>query len=463
MTVEKVYEWDPYSDQPHVIRDKRTKRRLYVLGAGSSLKTFFVFLLALPFAALVRASRRTTALPASASAVGLGVNVEAPLAEKTPVSLEELADDVDELGIDQLLLRVTLGEPCALAPGLMLADRFADRHLLVDVLQDREHIENRALLVEHLRLVFAEFSRYTDAFKIGNAVNRRKWAFHSLDEYFDFFRVAQQLRDSEFPGIRLLGGGIIDFELPNFARSLLHCHPIKYDAVAALLYVDRRGAPENSQLGANLLGKISWFRSLMRLSNKCEDRLVITETNWPLLHTEPFAPAVGPCMVDEDRQAAYLARYYLLAFASGQVEAVYWHQLVAPGYGLIDNRGRSARRRRAFYALKTISRLFSRSTITDFEQHGSLYVLTAERGEERVTALWTNDTEATLELSALPGANASSSPEDVVIYSLTGEKLRAASSLTVNGDPTYFVQSASVKPAVPESMGSGRSSSTTSG
>lgn len=447
MTVEKLYEWDPYSDQPRVIRDKRAKRRLYVLGAGGSLKTLLVFLLALPFAALMKAVRGSTALPAGASAIGLGVSVEAVLEEKTPVPLEILADDVDELGIDHLLLRVMLGEAANFKPSLMLARRFAGRQLLIDVLQDREHIENHALLVEHLRSVFTEFSHYTDTFKIGNAVNRRKWAFHSLDEYFAFYYTAQHLRDSEFPAIRLLGGSIIDFELPNFARSLLHFQPIRYDAVAALLYVDRRGAPENSQLGADLVGKIGWFRSLMRLSSKCEDRLVITETNWPLLNTEPFAPAVGLCMVDEDRQAAYLARYYLLAFASGQVEAVYWHQLVAPGYGLIDNRGQGARKRRAFYALKTISRLFSRSTIVSFDQRRCCYVLTARRGKELVTAVWTNDTNTTFEVSALPGASEPSSPDDIAIYGLTGEKLRAGGSLTVTGDATYFVRSASVQQA----------------
>jgi hypothetical protein len=307
-------------------------------------------------------------------------------------------------------------------------------------MQDREHIENKTLLVKHLRSVFLSFSPYAKTFKIGNAVNRRKWAFHSLDEYFVFFRTAQRLRDSEFPQVELLGGSIIDFELPNFARSLLHFYPIKYDAVAALLYVDRRGAPENRQLGSNLLGKISWFKSLMRLSSRCEDRLLITETNWPLADTQPFAPAVDDCMVDEEKQAAYLARYYLLAFASGQVEAVYWHQLVAPGYGLIDNRGESVRRRRAFYALKTLNHLFSRSIITSFEELGSVYVLTAKRDNQLLVALWTNDTQASVALSALPVPDASLSSESVVMYSLIGETLDAGPCIAVTGDVTYLVQ-----------------------
>ncbi len=58
--------------------------------------------------------------------------------------------------------------------------------------------------------------------------------------------------------------------------------------------------------------------------------------------------------VDEETQADYLARYYLLALASGMVERVYWWQLVAKGYGLVDPTG--LRRRPAFHALATLAR-----------------------------------------------------------------------------------------------------------
>ena len=440
MTMRDIYEWDHHSDQPHVIRSRRAKRRLYLLGATGSLKTLLVFLLALPPVCLVRLFRRDRRLPAPASGIGLAVNVESPLPDKTPVALDEVAAAVDDLAVDRLLIRVALGTPSRFAPSLAVAERFAHKALLIDVMQDREHIEDPALLREHLRAVFSAFSRFTNSFKIGNAVNRRKWAFHSLDEYFSFFEVAQALRDREFPQLELLGGSIIDFELPNFVRSLMHRRALKYDAVAALLYVDRRGAPENRQLGANLLGKIAWFRSVMRLSSKCTDRLVITETNWPLRGTEPFAPAVGDCMVDEDRQAAYLARYYLLAFASAGVEAVYWHQLVAPGYGLIDNRGAGARRRRAYYALKTIAAFFTGATITAFECRGGIYRLVAERGAQRVTAVWTNDVPAAVDLTDLPSTGDVAVPDACEVYGLTGERMAVAAELAVSGDVTYIVQ-----------------------
>ena len=454
MNLREIYSWDPHSDQPHVIHDRSVKRKLYVLGALGSLKTLLTFSLALIPAWLLRSVRRDHELPAPVSAIGLGVNIESLVDGKTIVPNSELKAAVEELGIEHLLLRVSLGELEKLDDVQDLAECFAGRKLLIDVLQDRQHIEDPALLDESLRRGFSTFSPLTRSFKIGNAINRRKWGFVTLDEYLRFFRAAQDLRDREFPELELIGGSVIDFELDVFSRSVLHFQSIRYDAVAALLYVDRRGAPENTQLGANLIGKVRWFSSLMSLSNKCSNRLLITETNWPLTHTEPYAPAVGDCMVDEQHQAAYLARYYLLAFASGRVEAVYWHQLVAPGYGLIDNRGTSSRRREAFAALRTLVGFFSGSRITGFELQDGIYRLTADCGNRQVAAIWTNDEDRSVPCTDLPFFSAAQSEadsaEELTVYSLTGVQLTLdhggdakgeTATLSLSGDVTYLVRS----------------------
>ncbi len=435
-----LYQWDHHSDQPHVISDKQAKRRLYRLGAIGSLKTLIVSLLALPAAWLVKRLQAPATLPFSASEIGLCVNIESDLAEKTSLGTQQLVEAISELGATSLLIRIPLAKSAQLQPYLDLADQLSGYSLLFDILQDRKHIENPDLLRADLRNIFSQFGKFSQQFKIGNAVNRRKWAFTSLDEYFRFFATAQQIRDAEFPGLKLLGGGIIDFELPNFARSVLHLAPISYDGVAALLYVDRRGAPENRQLAANLQDKIGWFYALMQLSRKTVKDLHITETNWPLVGTEPFAPAVGSCMVDENRQAAYLARYYLLALATGRVRSVYWHQLVAPGYGLIDNRGTSPRKRRAFYAFRTLNQLLSQAEITGFDQNDGLFILGARKGRQKITAIWTNDEEREFNIDKLQVLSASSAPDSIEIVNLAGERIAPASKLKVSGDVTYFIQ-----------------------
>ena len=67
-------------------------------------------------------------------------------------------------------------------------------------------------------------------------------------------------------------------------------------------------------------------------------RSYYAETNWPITGTAPYAPTSETECVSEEEYADFMVRYHLLAFASQHASSVYWHQLIAPGYGLIDNR-----------------------------------------------------------------------------------------------------------------------------
>lgn len=91
-------------------------------------------------------------------------------------------------------------------------------------------------------------------------------------------------------------------------------------------------------MGFTLSDKIALLSTMVWLSPKVGQELHITETNWPISKTAPYAPTSERECVDEEPYADFLLRYYLLAFASQQVDSVSWHQLIAPGYGLIDNR-----------------------------------------------------------------------------------------------------------------------------
>ena len=205
-------------------------------------------------------------------------------------------------------------------------------------MQDRENIEDLVLLQKNLREIFSTLGEVVDIFEIGTTINRSKWGFFSVKEYNNFYKVAYNLKISEFPNITLIGSGVIDFEYHYTAHTLFNFEKYRYDGVSSLLYVDRRGAPENMQLGFALSDKIALLSTMVWLSRKTTQRLFITETNWPLSGTAPYAPTSEFECVNEQSYADFMLRYYLLAFASQQVDSVSWHQLVAPGYGLVDNR-----------------------------------------------------------------------------------------------------------------------------
>ena len=106
-------------------------------------------------------------------------------------------------------------------------------------------------------------------------------------------------------------------------------------------------------MGFSLFDKIRLQRAMMMLSAQVGKKFYITETNWPISKTAPYAPTSEHECVSEEDYAVFMLRYYLLAFATQQVDTVFWHQLIASGYGLVDAR-EGVRKRLAFNVFKTM-------------------------------------------------------------------------------------------------------------
>ena len=67
---------------------------------------------------------------------------------------------------------------------------------------------------------------------------------------------------------------------------------------------------------------------------------------------------------------SYMARYLLLALASGHVTRVHWFRLAARGFGLVDDTDPSARRPRpAYRTLQTLLSHLSSATFTGTGLH----------------------------------------------------------------------------------------------
>ena len=103
------------------------------------------------------------------------------------------------------------------------------------------------------------------------------------------------------------------------------------------LYVDRRGSPYNKQmLFFDLQKKIDFLYEIVSASKKCSNSIYITEFNWPLANTAPYAPTSEKECVAQDKAAQFIKEYFTIAKQTNKIEKVFFHQLVAPGYGLID-------------------------------------------------------------------------------------------------------------------------------
>ena len=401
MNIDKsIFRWDAYSDQPATL-DKRVKWRLRRRSVGSVLKKLSaIFFLPRPVLKTIFQKKRLRTY-LNHDCIGLCVNLERPFEDKKILSGSELAGIIKPLNMRRIAIRIPLCDIDNLQEYVDFIGHFPGYRILVVILQDRNVIEDTKELETSLERIFDALSGMVDCYQIGNAVNRLKWGFVSHDEWFEFFRVAWNLRNRKFPGLKLLGGTVIDFELLDHCRSLRNGFSVNYDGYASLLYVDRRGAPENRQMGFNLENKINLLSRIMKDSNKlnpADARLWITEVNWPLINTGRYSPALDNCRVDEREQLFFLVRYYLLVLATGSVAACYWHQLVAPGYGLIDNRGGIVRERPAFHGFATLCRLFNGAQIERFCRQEDMghYQLAARKEGIEILALWCCGRETTI-------------------------------------------------------------------
>ncbi len=325
--------WDFYSDQPHVIKDRAYKKQMRKKHLIDYIKLFFTALFILPIATLFMKFFKGKQEVSNEDFYGIGVNLD-----KCPIQKEL----VEELGVKNLLIRMPLNDIKNIDSYVEFANSFNEiskKNIFINIIQDRNNIENEELLKGNIELIFTKFKDICFEYQIGTTINRMKWGFFSIKEYMDFYMVAQNLRDEKFPNLKLMGPSVIDFEYYYNARAMFNFKKIKYDIVSSLLYVDRRGAPQNSQYGIfDTKNKIDLLYSLVRLSPKCTNDIYITEVNWPISNTAPYAPTSEKECVSCDEYTKYMLDYHKIAKDSKKIKKVFWHQLIAPGYGLVDNR-----------------------------------------------------------------------------------------------------------------------------
>jgi len=338
--------WDKYSDQPHLLRDKEYKKMMRKKHRWDKIPLYLATIIFFPLSIVLMSLFKGKKVD-SRGFYGMGVDLDKGEVQK------EL---IEELGVKHLLVRMPLWEMDRVEEYVAFVKSFGeDKEILLNILQDREHIEDQVLLAKDITTVFEKFSPWVEEYQIGNAVNRSKWGFFSMAEYMKWYQHIQAIRDEKYPDLKLIGASIIDFEYYYTIRTLFNFFSLKYDRLSSLLYVDRRGSPSNTQMGIfDTKNKISMLYSLAKLSPKTSDKIYITEVNWPLSNTAPYAPTSEAECVSEEAYTAFMKEYLEIAKESGKIQRVYWHQLIAPGYGLVDNRDSIIRKTKAFEEYKTI-------------------------------------------------------------------------------------------------------------
>ena len=347
-----MFTWDKYSDQPNILNKSQKQHLRTKYGTNFYKLISSLFLLIYFFMKYI--FMKKTCLQNDLKVLdndfyGICVNLD-----KGPKQVEF----INELNVKSLQIRFFLNDIKNIKKYVDFAKSFGDdKNFLITIVQNREHIQDSELLKKNITIVFKSFSKLSCEFQIGNAINRIKWEFVSIDEYLKFFQTIQKIRDEKFPKLILIGSSIIDFEYHFTIRTLFNNYNIHYDKLSSLLYVDRRGDPTNKQYKIfSLKEKIDFLHLIVKQSKKCNHNIYITEVNWPLKNTAPYAPTSEIECVNENDYSKYMLKYFKIAKQTNKISRVYWHQLIAPGYGLIDNRNGMHRKTKAFNDFKLMIR-----------------------------------------------------------------------------------------------------------
>jgi len=332
--------WDRYSDQPYPLKDKAYKKKMRKKHLWDYLPLLLSNFIFFPLSSLLMPFYKGKEIDKKRF-YGMGVDLDKGEIQK------EL---IEELGVKYLLIRMPLWEMHRVEEYVAFAKSFGtDKTLLLNILQDREHIEDRELLRKDIGTIFEKFGSFVLEYQVGNAINRTKWGFFSMGEYLEWYEMIQQIRDEKYPHLKLIGSSVIDFEYHYTIRTLFNFFHLKYDKLSSLLYVDRRGSPSNTQMGIfDTKNKINMLYALAKLSPKTSEDIYITEANWPLSNTAPYAPTSEVECVSESDYTKYMLEYHEIALKTGKIERIYWHQLIASGYGLVDNRDGKIRKTKAY-------------------------------------------------------------------------------------------------------------------
>lgn len=360
---EKVV-WDHLSDQPHLHASPLAKLGMRLGDARAHLTESGAALGAVPRILRRYRELRRELYREPTPFTGAGVALR-PWPED-PAALLELVAALDGAGRPvPVLVRLHPWDPTGYDAEEALAGELASRGHEVSfaVPQNRELVKDRERWRRAMAEIAERLTPHGRSFQIGQAINRAKWGVWTIEEYGRLVADAADALRRARPDVEILGPAVIDFEPHVTAAAVNLRRPgLRFDAVSSLLYVDRRGAPENTQGGFDSVGKVALIRAIADTGRRSASRAWITEVNWPL-REGPHSPAGRSVAVDEESQADYLARYYLLTLGTGLVERVFWWQMIARGYGLVcPGPAGALRRRPAFRALATLRRLLDGAT-----------------------------------------------------------------------------------------------------
>jgi len=296
--------------------------------------------------------------------------------------------------------------------------------------------EAHTAYASYVKAMLGKFGNQLKSVEIWNEFNLPYFggngpAASRADIYFNMLKKGYEAVKSIRPDLNVVGGATAGipgdwlsevFELGGLDHmDSLSVHPYRY--------------PETPE---GLIDEINRLNQLVRDHHGGETiPLWFSEIGWPT--------HLNPTGVDENTQAAYLIRSYVLSIAAG-VEKVFWYNLMDSGtdklnnehnFGIVHNTGDvlgSYTPKPAYVALATLTRELTGTDAISQDVTDGLYHYVFAKNNDSIHVLWSLDkkdvtlnTQAPLTVTDMMGRKITYTPDQGKVY------------LTVTGEP-LFVQ-----------------------
>ena len=207
--------WDKYSDQPYPIKDKvykKTMRKKNMYDFVSLIVTNIIFF---PLSIILMPFFKSKQKINNNTFYSMGIDLHKGEIQK------EL---IDELGVKSVLIRFPLWEIDKIDEYLEFVKTYTNDgiEVIINIMQNRDNIDNTTLLNININMVFKTFSPYVKEYQIGTTINRTKWGFFSMAEYMLWYKKVQNIRDEKYKDLILIGSSVIDFEFHYTIRTLFN-------------------------------------------------------------------------------------------------------------------------------------------------------------------------------------------------------------------------------------------------
>ena len=420
--------WDHLSDQPHQHAGRWSKRWIRLVDSPHHAADFAVVATSAPkiHTRYRELQRELHSEPVTIDGIGLCLR-------PWPTDPEAHLAAVEALGVKKILLRLHPWETDHDAEEALARELNRQGCDLVFALpQIRGLVTDLGRWRASVEELGERFAPFGTGFQIGQAVNRSKWGIWTRPECVRLYQAAAEVL-RRIDGVELLGPAVIDFEFQITAALANHrAKGLDFDVLTSLLYVDRRGAPENRQMGFDTIDKVLLLKAIADTGRNTKGRSWVTEVNWPLSEG-PHSPAGNTVAVNEEAQADYLVRYYILTLATGAVERVYWWRMVARGYGLIAPEPNGILRRRgSWQAMKTLIAELEGATFTGaLPAPENTWLYRFERDGGTVVVAWSLDENGTAELP--------SPAQRVITRDGAERKSPEGTTITTGPAPVYYL------------------------